>query len=100
VANIAQTINVLQSVILTEGAKMLLTPTYHAFDMYKVHHDALKLPVFVESEDVGMVSAITASASRDSENRIHMSLTNIDPKDEKRSSLTFAALRVNRYREV
>ncbi|MDR0731439.1 MAG: alpha-N-arabinofuranosidase, partial [Treponema sp.] len=39
-ANIAQTINVLQSVILTEGPKMILTPTYHAFDMYKVHQDA------------------------------------------------------------
>jgi alpha-N-arabinofuranosidase len=92
VANIAQTINVLQSVILTEGAKMLLTPTYHAFDMYKVHHDALKLPVFVESEDVGAVPAITVSASRDRENRIHVSLANIDPKDEKKVELDLCGL--------
>jgi len=39
-ANIAQTLNVLQSVILTEGAQMLLTPTYHVFDLYKKHQEA------------------------------------------------------------
>ena len=39
-ANIAQTVNVLQAVVLTDGAKMLLTPTYHVFDLYKVHQGA------------------------------------------------------------
>ena len=39
-ACIAQLINVLQSVILTEGEKMILTPTYHIFHMYKYHQDA------------------------------------------------------------
>ena len=39
-ANIAQTVNVLQAVILTEGSKMLLTPTYHVFDLFKHHQDA------------------------------------------------------------
>jgi alpha-N-arabinofuranosidase len=86
-ANIAQTINVLQSVILTEGAKMLLTPTWHVFDMYKVHQDAVKLPVQVESENVqlgsGSIPAVTACASADDEEKIHVSLTNIDPKLEK-----------------
>src|SRR6185369_14077046 len=43
-ANIAQMINVLQSVILTESNKMVLTPTYHVFEMYTVHHDATLLP--------------------------------------------------------
>ncbi len=43
-ANIAQIINVLQSVILTEGAKMILTPTYHVFEMYKAHQGAKVLP--------------------------------------------------------
>jgi len=85
-ANIAQTINVLQSVILTEGTKMLLTPTYHVFDMYKVHQDALKLPVHVESDscslDFGLVPAVSASASEDDNGRIHISMTNIDPKNE------------------
>ena len=39
-ANIAQLVNVLQSVVLTEGSKMLLTPTYHVFDLYKEHQGA------------------------------------------------------------
>jgi alpha-N-arabinofuranosidase len=84
-ANIAQTINVLQSVILTEGAGMILTPTYHAFDMYKVHQDAVKLPVYVESETVnrgGEMPLISASASRDEGNKLHLSLTNIDSVNE------------------
>ncbi|HHU90377.1 MAG TPA: hypothetical protein GXZ22_04895 [Clostridiaceae bacterium] len=38
--NIAQTINVLQAIILTEGEKTLLTPTYHVLNMYKSHQDA------------------------------------------------------------
>ncbi|MDR2741567.1 MAG: alpha-N-arabinofuranosidase [Treponema sp.] len=89
--NIAQTINVLQSVILTEGKRMILTPTYHVFDMYTVHHDAVKLPVHVESEDYTLgyfsIPVISASASQDDNGRIHVSLTNIDPRDEKTVSL-------------
>jgi len=92
-ANIAQTINVLQSVILTEGAKMVKTPTYHAFDMYKVHHDAIKLPVYIEDEGCtlgfGSMPAITASASEDENGKIHVSMTNIDPKNEKSLILEF-----------
>jgi alpha-N-arabinofuranosidase len=86
-ANIAQTVNVLQSVILTEGSKMLLTPTYHVFDLYKVHHDAVKLPVYVESETSGGLPAVSASASEDEEGRIHVSLTNIDLKREQEVKL-------------
>jgi alpha-N-arabinofuranosidase len=81
--NIAQTINVLQSVILTEGAKMVLTPTYHAFDMYKVHHDAIKLPVYVESNTCSVsynttIPAISASASEDDNGKIHVSMNKIE----------------------
>jgi len=81
-ANIAQTINVLQSLILTEGPKIIVTPTYHVFDMYKVHHDAVRLPVYVESETAGGFEAVGASASADDENRIHISMTNADPVRE------------------
>jgi len=84
--NIAQTVNVLQAVILTEGKKMVLTPTYHAFDMYQVHQDALKLPVHVESEPLslgfGSIPAVSVSASEDESRKIHVSLTNIDPNNE------------------
>ncbi|GHV69366.1 intracellular exo-alpha-L-arabinofuranosidase 2 [Spirochaetia bacterium] len=95
-ANIAQTINVLQSIVLTEGGRMVLTPTYHVFDMYKVHQDAVKLPVFVESDDVrlgfGTLPAISASASIDDDDRIHVSLTNIDLKNDQKISLDIRGL--------
>jgi alpha-N-arabinofuranosidase len=101
-ANIAQTINVLQSVILTQGPKMVLTPTYHAFDMYKVHQDAVMLPIRVESETLGAdLPLISASASMDGENRIHLSLTNIDPAEareirvELRGFTVSASLRIS-----
>jgi alpha-N-arabinofuranosidase len=86
-ANIAQTVNVLQALILTDKEKMLLTPTYHVFDMYKVHHDAVQLPVSLECEDytqdANAIPGISASASRDEKNQIHVSLCNTDPQKEK-----------------
>ena len=88
IANIAQTINVLQAVILTEGDKMVLTPTYHAFDMYKVHMDALMLPTTVDSSSLTQraiyVPLINASASENDDGIIHVSLVNIDPKNEQK----------------
>lgn len=81
-ANLAQTVNVLQALILTEGDKMLLTPTYHVFDLYKSHHDAKWLPAQVNSPDytVGTekIPAISVSASQDSTGAVHVSLVNID----------------------
>lgn len=81
-ANLAQTVNVLQALILTEGDKMLLTPTYHVFDLYKVHHDAKLLPVQVNSPDyvsgTEKIPAINISASQDSTGVVHVSLVNID----------------------
>ncbi|RLE03373.1 MAG: alpha-N-arabinofuranosidase [Bacteroidetes bacterium] len=82
-ANIAQTINVLQALIFTEGDQMVLTPTYHIYDMYQVHHDATLLPQTLEGPDYvfgsDSIDAISASASLDQEGRIHLSLVNIDP---------------------
>ncbi len=82
-ANIAQTVNVLQAMILTDGPKLLLTPTYHTFEMYTVHHDALLLPI---SLDAGRyvngdrsMPAVSATASRDKGGVMHLTLTNIDP---------------------
>ena len=46
-ANIAQMVNVLQAMILTQGSQMVLTPTYHVFEFYTVHHDAVLLPISV-----------------------------------------------------
>ncbi|QJW91189.1 alpha-N-arabinofuranosidase [Spirosoma taeanense] len=81
-ANLAQVVNVLQAVILTNGAKMLLTPTYHVLEMYNVHQDATLLPVDIKTDDyeVGQekLPAVSASASRDKAGKVHISLVNID----------------------
>jgi alpha-N-arabinofuranosidase len=90
-AQLAQTINVLQAVILTEGTKMILTPTYHVFDLYKVHHDAKMLPVKFFSPDYvagdKKMPALNVSASQDSTGVIHITLVNIDPN----KSITISA---------
>ncbi len=86
-ANIAQTINVLQSVILTDGEKMVLTPTYHVFEMFKVHQGASLVPTIVECDEYASsrdsVPTVSASASRDGEGRLHLSLCNLDPAQER-----------------
>ena len=77
-ANIAQTVNVLQAMILTEGEKMIVTPTYHVFDMYKVHQDATLLPFDLQCDDYVFedkaVPQISLSASKDADEVIHISL--------------------------
>ncbi|MBR4184098.1 MAG: alpha-N-arabinofuranosidase [Lachnospiraceae bacterium] len=65
-ANIAQAVNVLQAIILTEGEKMLLTPTYHVFDLYKAHQDGDNVYCFSENENLAEgknVPMISSSAS-------------------------------------
>jgi alpha-N-arabinofuranosidase len=83
VANIAQAVNVLQSVILTDGEKMTLTPTYWVFYLYKVHHDATMLPLSLSCNPYEVngrkMDAISASASKDASGKIHITLVNIDP---------------------
>ena len=85
-ANLAQTINVLQAVILTEDEKMLLTPTYHVMKMYNVHQDATLLPVSFTSPDYEFkgetLPAISISASEDKNGVKHFSLVNIDAEKE------------------
>jgi alpha-N-arabinofuranosidase len=85
-ANLAQTVNVLQAMILTEKDKMLLTPTYHVFDLFKVHMDAKYLPINFTSPDYTMgdqkIAALNVSASQDSTGAIHVSLVNLDPKNK------------------
>jgi len=84
-ANIAQTVNVLQAMILTKGEKMILTPTYHVFEMYTVHHDATLLPVELQSNDYrfgnNSIPALNVSASKDSSGKIHISFCNLDPSN-------------------
>jgi alpha-N-arabinofuranosidase len=82
-ACIAQTVNVLQAMVLTQGEKMILTPTFHVFDMFKVHQDATLLPADVQGPKYEMkgdaMPALSVSASRDKAGLIHISLCNLDP---------------------
>lgn len=82
-ANIAQVVNVLQAMILTDKEKMLLTPSYHIFEMYKVHQDATLLPTNVGSPfyrcGASLLPKIHASASEAEDGKIHISICNLDP---------------------
>lgn len=85
-ASLAQTVNVLQALILTEKEKMLLTPTYHVFDLYKAHHDAKHLPVQLTSPDYTSggqsIPALNVSASQDSTGAVHISIVNMHPSQK------------------
>jgi alpha-N-arabinofuranosidase len=82
-ANLAQTVNVLQSLILTDKEKMLLTPTYYVFDLFQSHQDAEWMPIQFSSPGYvfgnDSISAINASASRDSLGVVHITVVNLDP---------------------
>ena len=82
-ANIAQMINVLQAMILTDKEKMLLTPTYHVFEMYTVHHDAKLLPTELQTADyesgTDKIPQLNVSASRDPAGKLHVTLCNVNP---------------------
>ena len=66
-ANLAQTVNVLQSVLLTEGDQIVKTPTYHVFDLFKAHQGAKQADCFVQCGEAGegkwSVKDLSASAS-------------------------------------
>jgi alpha-N-arabinofuranosidase len=84
-ANIAQMVNVLQAMILTDKEKMIVTPTYHVFEMFKVHQGATSLPFTLTTPDYVLgeakIPAVSASASRDTAGKVHVSLANTDPNN-------------------
>jgi len=96
-ANIAQVVNVLQSMVLTQDDQMVRTPTWHVFKMFKVHHDATLLPVAFESpvytHGDESIPAVTASASKDANGAIHMTVTNADPKRFQTISCRFVGVK-------
>ncbi len=95
-ANIAQMINVLQAMILTDKEKMLRTPTYWVFEMYKVHQDATNLGFELTSPDYkfgnGTAAAVSASVSRDANGAVHMSLVNATPNQAANISCKIAGM--------
>jgi alpha-N-arabinofuranosidase len=98
VANLAQCVNVLQAVILTDKEKMILTPTYHVMEMYNVHQGATLLPLKIITNDYVLngekLPAVSASASKDSTGTIHISLVNIDPNKSQKISLNISGEKI------
>ena len=98
--NIAQVVNVLQAMILTKGDKMILTPTYWVYDLYKVHQDAMMIPVKVSSSEYDYsgdkLPAVNCSASIDSTGKMHISLCNIDPDKPESVNVSLESFKVNK----
>lgn len=95
-ANLAQVVNVLQSVILTDKEKMLLTPTYYVMKMYNVHQEAQLIPLKIESpkyvSDNKELPAVSVSASKDKNNLVHISLVNIDSQKQNKVKINVQQL--------
>ena len=82
-ANIAQTVNVLQAMILTRGPSMILTPTYHVFEMYVPHQNATLLPSELTCAPYAWngeaMPGLSGSASRDGQGRVHLTVGHMNP---------------------
>ncbi|MCK5738939.1 alpha-N-arabinofuranosidase [bacterium] len=93
--NMAQTINVLQALILTEGPKMLVTPTYHIFDMFMPHRDGYLLPVDLNSPELKLTDkfsreAVSVSATQAEDGSVFVSLINLSLDEEFEIDVNFA----------
>ncbi len=84
-ANIAQMVNVLQSVILTEGERMVKTPTYHIFDMYKDHMESMLVYSHIENKQIlegRYLPAVSQSVSVDNAGKLHMTISNASLEED------------------
>ncbi|MCB9149001.1 MAG: alpha-N-arabinofuranosidase [Caldilineaceae bacterium] len=95
-ANLAQTVNVLQALMLTDGADFLLTPTYHVFDLYQVHQDATLLETMIEHGANYMhgdasIPQLSVSASRNAAGVVHATICNLDPNNSADVTLRLSA---------
>jgi alpha-N-arabinofuranosidase len=96
-ANIAQIVNVLQSLILTDKEKMVLTPTYHVFDLYQVHKEATFLPFDLVSEPYELngkkIPVISATSSKSANGNVNISLVNVHPTKSIAVTTTFKTMK-------
>lgn len=99
-ANIAQMVNVLQAMILTDKEKMVLTPTYHVFRMYLPFQDATFVPVQFDTGTFGSgdvrLPRVDAIAARDTGGKLWLSLTNVDPEQPADIEADFAGVTAQR----
>jgi alpha-N-arabinofuranosidase len=84
-ANIAQTVNVLQAVILTNETSMVRTPTYHVFDLYQPHKEATLIPYALKcadyEQDDQSIPTLTVSCSKSEDGKLNITLVNVDPTE-------------------
>jgi len=93
---IAQMVNVLQAMILTDGKKMVLTPTYHVFEMYKPWQDATVLPIDIDTpwyaKGKFTMPAVSGSAVKGKDGKVHVGLSNLDPNQSNMVSVKLDGL--------
>ncbi|HKK45017.1 MAG TPA: alpha-L-arabinofuranosidase C-terminal domain-containing protein [Balneolaceae bacterium] len=97
-ANIAQTVNVLQAMVMTDGKKMFKTPTYWVFDFYKVHHDAQLLPTYLNADKYTYkdesIPGLSSTASKDSTGAIHLTVTNLHASESRTVTVDIRGMNV------
>jgi alpha-L-arabinofuranosidase len=96
IANIAQMVNVLQAMILTDGPRMVLTPTYHVFRMYVPFQDATFVPVTFDAgrytHGAFTLPRVDVMAAKDAAGTLWLSLTNLDPNGPAAIDATLAGI--------
>jgi alpha-L-arabinofuranosidase len=99
-ACIAQLANVLQSMVLTDKEKMIVTPSYWILQMFAVHHDAILLPSELQSADYQSgnqkIPAISVSASRDKSGKIHITFCNLNPNQPAEIHCTLPGVKIGK----
>lgn len=95
-ANVAQMINVLQSMILTDGSKMVLTPTYYVFKMYVPFQDSTFVPVTFDAgtytHDNITLPRVDAIAAKDKAGKLWLEVTNVDPNEPADIQMSLAGI--------
>lgn len=111
--NIAQVANVLQAMVLTKDDKMVLTPTYYIFKMYKPHMDAKYIPTDIENYDVKLVPnerhaanpdepttrplpMFSSTASKDKSGKLHISLSNVKVDEAQTVTVNLKGFKANK----
>jgi alpha-N-arabinofuranosidase len=95
-ANIAQMINVLQAMILTDKEKMVLTPTYYIYKMYVPFQDATFVPVTFDAgtytHDGISLPRVDAIAAKDKAGKLWLAITNVDPNQSAELEVSLAGI--------
>jgi len=99
-ANIAQMVNVLQAMILTDKDRMVLTPTYHVFHMYVPFQDATVVPLTFDASAYTTngvtLPRVDAVAARDKAGKVWIAVTNIDAKSPATFSVSLAGVKATK----